>query len=289
VTDLLQSRWKGQPHRLEVWYATLTETATGTGAWMHHELVARPDGSAVVHGWTALFPVDEEPLLERYGPEPVRVGDDPGVPKAMAAATGDRPLYTFPRWAWEREVLPGAQVVAVPNGRFSGTLEVGGRSLDLDGCTGNVARIYGHGNAQRWGWLHADLGDGDVLEVVAGVPRRRGLNRLPPMPLVQLRLGGRDWPREPLAAMPVFRARLGLPRWSVRGTVGRRRLRVEVDIPEERAVAVAYADPDGAPATCTNSERADAEIVLERWRSGWETERRWSLRGTAHAEIGTRP
>jgi hypothetical protein len=55
-------------------------------------------------------------------------------------------------------------------------------------------------------------------------------------------------------------------------------------------VAVEYHDPDGAPATCTNSERADAEIVLERrTASGWAVERRWTLTGTAHAEIGSRP
>jgi hypothetical protein len=186
-------------------------------------------------------------------------------------------------------VLPGAQIVAVPNARFDGTIEVGERRLDLSDAVGNVAHIYGHGNGQRWGWLHADLGDGDVLEVVAAVPHRRGLSRLPPVPMVRLRAGGRDWPRDPLAAALLFRARLGLPRWRVRGTVGRRRLRVEVDIPADRAVAVPYADPDGAAATCTNSERADAEIVLERWRRRWETERHWSLRGTAHAEIGTRP
>ena len=53
-------------------------------------------------------------------------------------------------------------------------------------------------------------------------------------------------------------------------------------------MALDYTDPDGAAATCTNSERADAEIVLQRWDDGWRDDRRWSLRGTAHAEVGTR-
>ena len=299
MSDLLASRWKGQPHRLEVWYATVTDGATGTGVWLHHELVARHDGSAAVHGWAALFPPGERPVMARYGPDPVCRGNDPRSTWVIASAKcswdvkwddgGAPPLYTFPKWAWEREVLPGAQIVPVPSAVFEGTVEVAGRRLELTDAVGNLARIYGHGNAQRWGWLHADLGGGDVLEVVAGVPRRRGLGWLPPVPLVQLRLGGRDWPRQPLAAAPLFRARLGLPHWTVRGVAGRRRLRVEVDIPADRAVAVAYTDPDGTPATCTNSETADAEIVLERWRRRWETERRWSLGGTAHAEIGTRP
>ena len=198
-------------------------------------------------------------------------------------------MYTFPRWAWERELLPGAQVVPAPTAMFTGRLYLDGDALDVDGSRGAVARIYGHGNAQRWGWLHADLRDGDVLEIVAATPRRRALSWLPPMPLVQLRVADRDWPRDALAAAPLFRARLGLPAWRVRGTVGRRRLRVDVTIPPAESVALDYTDPDGASATCTNSERADADIVLERWDGRWRTERGWSLRGNAHAEIGTRP
>ena len=286
--DLLASKWRGQPHRLEVWYATITDGATGTGVWFHHELVAPADGGpAYTHGWIARFPVDGAPAYERYGRDPATTTHEERW--GLAWGDGGAPLYTFPKWAWEREILPGAQVVAVPSASVEGTVDVGGERLVLQDARGNLARIYGHGNAQRWGWLHAELGDGDVLEIVAGVPRRRGLTWLPPVPMVQLRVEGQDWPRDPMAAAPMFRARLGLPQWRVRGTVGRRRLRVEVDIPAARAVEVAYADPDGAPATCTNSERADAEVVIERWRRRWETERQWSLRGTAHAEIGTRP
>ncbi|MBV8234577.1 MAG: hypothetical protein JO075_02635, partial [Acidimicrobiia bacterium] len=82
----------------------------------------------------------------------------------------------------------------------------------------------------------------------------------------------------------------GLPTWTVRGRVGRRRLQVTVTQPAEACVAVPYTDPDGATATCTNTERADVEVVLERRSGGaWAIERRWELDGTAHAEVGTRP
>ena len=71
--------------------------------------------------------------------------------------------------------------------------------------------------------------------------------------------------------------------------MGERRLAVTVTLPE-RSVAVGYTDPDGATATCTNSEVADAHVLLEHRSGGaWVTEREWALDGTAHAEIGTRP
>jgi hypothetical protein len=302
-------RWRGQPGRLEVWYATVTDAATGTGFWVHHEVVSptEPDDHPpYAHGWAALFPPDGDPVFARFGPGPAGPPDDlltgeagaPGGPRlswhlaADLAASGP-PLFTFPRWAWERELLPGAQVVPAPVAPVRGTVTADGRTRAIDG-TGGLARIYGHGNAQRWAWLHADLGAGEVCEIVAAVPRRPGLRRLPVMALVRLRLadgagGHRDWPPDPLAAAPLLRARVGLPTWTVGGVVGRRRLRVRVEVPPAASVAVGYRDPDGAPATCTNSERASATIRLEALgRRGWFPERSWDLRHTAHAEVGDR-
>jgi hypothetical protein len=204
-------------------------------------------------------------------------------------ADASPPVYTFPKSAWDRELLPAAQVVPAPSARFEGRATVGEHTMELSQAHGALAHIYGQGNAHRWGWLHADLGDGDVCEIVAAVSRRPGLRRLPPAPFVQLRTRGRDWPANPLAATPAFRSRLGLPEWTVSGTWGRRRLRVAVTQRPEASVSLDYRDPDGATATCTNSERADAEIVVERWSGRWRPEGYWSLQGTAHAEIGTRP
>ncbi len=321
--DLLRPRWRGQPGRLEVWYATLT-TAGGVGAWVHHETVSPPrrrssshegvppgDGTALTRGWVAAFQPGEAPILERFGPERakpdrarLRIPAPEGISvseTSFAGAAGaitwdltctdsSAPLLTFPGWAWRHELLPAAQVVPSPTATFSGTLTISGHEVRVDGARGAVAHIYGHGNAQRWGWLHADLGHGDVLEVVSAVARSAGLRSLGPLTLLQLRVDGLDWPRDPLVAAPLFRSRMGLPTWTVAGTVGSRRLRIEVTIPEDRSVALGYTDPDGSPATCTNSEIADAEITLERRVSGmWRPGGHWKLAASAHAEIGRRP
>lgn len=308
--ELQARRWDGRPGRLEVWYDTITDPVTGTGIWLHHELVAPTAGAGgapFAHGWAAVFAPDRPPRWARFGPEPVGEGrwfaagavvSEPGRRSGRAGAIAwelrceDRspPLFTFPPVTWRRELLPGAQIVPCPTAAYSGTLDVDGERLVLDRAPGAAARIYGHGSAERWAWVHADLGGGDVLEVVAAVPRRPGLRRLPPLPVVRLRVGGEDWPADPLTAARQLRCRTGLPTWTVAGRVGDRRLEVTVTQPADRCIAVPYADPDGASATCTNTERADATVVLER-RVGdrWELERRWELRGTAHAEVGTRP
>jgi hypothetical protein len=302
-------RWDGRRGRLEVWYDTFTDAQTGTGFWLHHELVAptQPGSPPFTRGWAAVFPPDGPPMWDRFGPAPVEdgpwfsSGDDvraePGVRIGRAGPLRwdlryedhAAPLFTFPATAWHRELLPAAQIVPCPTAEYKGTVVTGARTFELAGARGASARIYGYGNAERWAWLHADLGEGDVLEVVAATSRRPGLDRLRPLPVVRLRLDGREWPAGALAPVR-FRARIDLPTWKVTGRWGDRRLRVTVTQPEDRCVEVGYTDPDGASATCTNSERADAHVLLERRSDrGWSTEREWTLDATAHAEVGARP
>jgi hypothetical protein len=320
--NTLAMRWRRQRGRLEVWYATISDPDTGIGLWIHNELVSPTVASELpyIHGWVALFRKGMDTVLERFGPvamdpESVFSSDKPdaipvvnnlvvaseqlqgklerlGWDLALDEGNSAKTLFTFPSWAWSKELLPGAQVVPVASTVVSGTIHLDGKPLELSGTArGNIAHIYSHSNSKKWGWLHGELGGGDVLEVVAATPTRPGMSSLPPFTLVQLRLGGVDWPKDPMAAAPLFRTSLGLPTWSVKGTLGRWRMRAEVTIPEKESIAVPYKDPDGSSATCTNCELADAVILLERRTGvfGWESYHQWTLQGTAHAEIGTRP
>ncbi|MFH8369774.1 hypothetical protein [Streptomyces sp. NPDC018031] len=315
ATGLWAPRWTGTPGRTEVWYTTLTDPATGTGVWLHHELTAPSDGSpAVAHGWAAVFPPDGPVEHARFGPAPwpsppprdgfAAAGAQalPGRLRGAAGAfrwdlaerAGGPPLYTFPRWSWRYPLLPGAQIVAAPHARYSGTLRHRTGELTLRDAPGATARIHGHGHARRWAWLHADLGGRDVLEVVAAAPAGPGRDRWPALVFLRLRRNGRTWPRGGLrtavgrAGAGRFTARIALPAWTVTGRAGLRRIRVEVTQPADRTLTLDYADPDGTPAVCRNSETADARVVLQRWWGRWRTEARWTLAGTAHAEVGHR-
>src|SRR4051812_10740020 len=247
----MRPRWHGQPGRLEVHYLTATDTASGTGLWLHHEVVAPIDGDAYAHGWIATFPRDSAASYTRFGPSPARPLDDGTLfisPEAELTSTTARgrvgdlewdlswpvaspPLWTFPRWAWQRSLLPAAQVVPIPTTQIAGTVN----AERYDG-PGGLAHINGHGSAKRWVWLHADLGGDDVLELVAATARRPGMRALPPLPFVQLRVDGRDWPTDPLAAAPLLRARIGDHTFRVHGTIGRRRLDVTATLPAHRCV-----------------------------------------------------
>lgn len=301
-----RARWRGQAGRMEVWYATLSEP-DGTGWWLHYERLAPRDSTIApfAHGWIACFPVDGEPRAERFGPAAdaaqatsIEVDGCSFAPGAMRGATGTLAwdlaydtsaptVYTFPRWTWEREVLPGAQVVDVPLARFTGTVTVDGVERTIE-ATGAQAHIFSHGNAPRWGWLHADLGLGSMLEVVAAKPHLPPPLGVAPRAFVQLRLDGIDVPTRQTVPALASRTSIAMPEWTVQvGVGGARRLRVEVSQPVGRCVQLAYPNPDGTLAWCTNTERADALVLLERKvRGAWALDRRWSLDGTAHAEVG---
>jgi hypothetical protein len=316
--SLWTSRWRGQPGRLEVWYTTFTDPTSGTGAWLHHEIVAPDDGGKpYLHGWIAVFPPDEPPVVSRFGPYDVVAHRDGDVfaatglvcrPERLSSglagddSTGgaaswsldvrneDAPLFTFPKWAWRREALPAAQFVATPGARFTGSVRIGARDFTFRDAPGASSRIFGHGNAQRWSWLHADLGDGAVLEIVSAVSTLPLLRRLRPLTFIRLRTADGDWPaRAGLLTAVRMRARIGLPTWSVRGRVGDRRITVDVRMPEAQTLALDYAEPRGERVVCRNSERADVTVTTERRaHRRWTAEHRWTLHATAHAEVGGR-
>lgn len=303
MDDYLRPRWDGTPGRLEVWYTTLTDPVSGAGVWLHHELIAPSDGGeAFAHGWAAVFPVDGPVVSGRFGDGPFAGGDGfragdvlvagerlagsaEGLSWDLGVRGGGRPMFTFPEWAWRREVLPTAHMVVAPGARFDGEVRWADSVLRIADGIGATARVYGHGNAVRWVWLHADLGGGDVLEVVGGVSGRPVLRWLPPLTFVRLRVGGEDWIP---GLLPVMRTRIGWPRWSVWGSGRGIRVRVDVELVEGRVLAVPYREPDGrTAAVCRNSERANAVVRVERKeRGGWWRLRRWDVDGAAHAEVG---
>jgi len=127
TAELMRSRWRGQRGRLEVWYTTVTDPATGTGLWLHHELVAPTgDEPPYAHGWAAAFPGGGvAPVVARFGPAPWPV---PTSAEVFAldgvTVTADRLAGTAGALSWElheRQQGPFGSVVQadVARGRWN--------------------------------------------------------------------------------------------------------------------------------------------------------------------------
>ena len=183
-------RWRGATGRLEVWYATLSDPVTRAGLWVHCETVAPTAGAPYAHGWTTWFPPDGPPRTERFGPESVQPASGPAWFQAAGELVGPEqlsgraqslawdlswkdtaaPLWTFPRIAWERELLPGAQVVLAPTAGYlihsDHDAQIFGVALALTAGLAGLRRLRRRSAA--------DSAVGHDPEVAAGLPPRRG-------------------------------------------------------------------------------------------------------------------
>ena len=315
--DALAQRWRGQRPGSR---CGTSPSPTRVPAWAVGSITSSSppsSGDPYAHGWAAVFrpgtdararPVRSRARQRRScGARPVdrgrrgarpsaacgaRPGDWPGTcAGATTPSTRARRCSPSRRGPGSARRFPAAQVVAVPSAVFDGTIRVGHDVVTLVAADAVAAsaHIYGHGNAAAVG-------------VVARRARRRrrardrerrepaaGARPPPPLAFVQLRLGGRDWPRDPLAAAPLFRTQLGLPTWQCAAPSGAGDCGPRSRSPRPARCGSATSTPTGPSATCANSEIADAEIVLEHRRATWEVEARWQLRACAHAEIGSRP
>ena len=209
--DLAARRWDGRPGRLEVWYDTLTDPATGTGVWLHHELVAPtpvPERPAYSHGWIAVFPPDgprcgSGSAPARWATDPwFTCGEDvrsePGRRSGRTASLswdltvadgGDAALH-LPR----RHVAPGAPPgrpdPPAPTATYRGTVTAGGRTLVLDGARGGRPASTATATPNGGGGSMPTSGTATCSRWWPPPPRRRGLDRLRPLPFVRLRLDG---------------------------------------------------------------------------------------------------
>jgi len=73
------------------------------------------------------------------------------------AITGDKaPLRPLRPAALYRAPLPRTKLEAVvPDGTVTGTLEIGGRRVAVDGWRGTAGHNWGSEHADSWVWLHA--------------------------------------------------------------------------------------------------------------------------------------
>ena len=294
-------RWRGKAGRLEVWYATLSDPATRAGLWVHCETVA-PLGAA----WSLrprlghlvctrrstphravrsrAHPARDRPLV--FDAEGVRVGDRKLSGRAGSLAwdlswndTG-APLWTFPRGAWDRELLPGAQVVLAPTADFTG-------SLTIDDSRPRASRGGAAASPTSTGTATPNAGAGSTPTSATATCARRS-------PLSRTSRGCAGWPRwrsfgsastERIGPQAHCR-RCGCGRRSACSTGSWRdasavaEVLIRIDQPPDRCVSLQYTDPDGGRAVCTNTEQADIHIEID--------ERRWSVLGTGHAEVGLR-
>ncbi|MBS1862482.1 MAG: hypothetical protein JSS68_12310 [Actinobacteria bacterium] len=298
----------------ESFYVKACRPGGGLGIWIRHTVHKRPAREPTGSIWFTLFDRDAPapqatkvtvPASEVSAPAAswIRVaGAEIGPGEARGALdtealaanwslrfAGDaEPCRYLPAdWLYAAP-LPRTKFVApVPAALFEGALEVGGRSIEIDGWPGMVGHNWGSEHAERWVWL-----EGTGFADSAGTWFDAGA--------AKVRLGGRlsPWVPSGMLALDGVRHRLG-------GLGHVRSASIEespegcsfllpgkdivvhgwVEAPRQGFVGWVYADPKGGEHHTVNCSIADLALTVE--RPGVPA-RHLTLAGGAAYELGMR-
>jgi hypothetical protein len=292
-----EARFEGLPAgagHYESFYLKAASSASGRALWIRHTVHKRPGAEPTAAVWFVLFGGGAAPRAAKqtFGADSLEVPEgsyvrvaDARIGPGKAAGSIATPelearwdlrfddlltekLRHLPSDRMYRAPLPRTKLESPhPAASFSGTVEVGGELLTLDGWPGMVGHNWGTEHAERWAWIHAAGFEGGVpgdhLDVAAGrvrigpVTTRWIANGQLVLGGETYRLGGvtRAYGTE-IEEQPT-ECRFVLPGKgiAVRGSVG---------AAASEFVGWIYADPGGGEHHAVNSSVANLEMRIER-------------------------
>jgi hypothetical protein len=277
----------------ESFYIKACRPGGGQGVWIRHTVHKRPGAEPTASIWLTFFDREAEgpratkltlPESDLSAPPGswIRVGEaeiGPGratgsvVTDALSASwdlTFDADVepcqYLPSEWLY-RSPLPKTKFVApVPYTAFSGKLEFGGETIELDGWPGMIGHNWGSEHAERWIWI-----EGTGFEDRPDVWFDSGAARIALGPWTT------PWIGAGMLALDGERHRLGgfgrVGDTSVAASPGVCSfvlpgkdivVRGRFEAPKKDFVAWVYADPDGPEHNTINCSVCDLELTVER-------------------------
>ena len=278
-------------------YLRAVDPARPRGAWIRHTSHQRPGEAPTGALWCTVWDAEAGPPYAvkqslttpsppTFAPGEVGTAIDPGgggpaaarfVGRAEAAgraavwdlqaASGQPGLRHLPRAWMYRAPLPRTKPESpMPDAVFTGSIDAGGRRMEVAGWRGVVGHNWGSEHAERWVWLHA-LGfaeaPGAWLDVTLGRIRVAGRTT----PWVANGAVGLDGSRLRVGGLGRVRstrvdARPGALEAVIGGAAAT--IRVSVAAPLDQTVAFAYADPHGGEHHALNCSIAQVRLRVER-------------------------
>ncbi|HEY7951941.1 MAG TPA: hypothetical protein VID70_03075 [Solirubrobacteraceae bacterium] len=255
------------------------------GVWIRYTVHKRPGEAARGSLWCTVFDAHRgRPFQHKLTSEElsvpaagwISVGEATLGPAEAQGACGDArwslrfastepELRHLPRAWMYRAPLPRTKLTSpAPAATFEGTVELPGRTLDLQGWRGMVGHNWGAEHAERWIWLHGiDFAEDPNAWLDVAIGRIRvGPWLTPWVANGALSLAGRRIPLGGLGARGLLvaetprRARLCIP-----GPQGLT-LDAHIDTPEEANAGWAYADPDGSQHDVSNCSIAALTLTV---------------------------
>jgi hypothetical protein len=277
----------------ESFYIKACRPGGGQGIWIRHTVHKRPGAEPNASIWFVLFDRDADgpratkvtvPAAELSAPAGAWIkvdGAEVAPGRAVGAVDTDavkasweltfsgdaEPCKYLPSDRLYETRLPKTKFVApFPDARFSGRLEIDGKTIELDGWPGMIGHNWGSEHAERWVWLEGTgFADSPDTYFDAGAARiKLGPWTTPWIPSGMLmlegeahRLGGFGQIRDATIEASPGECSFVLPGKDIV-------VRGRVSAAKKDFVAWVYADPKGPEHHTINCSASDLELTVER-------------------------
>jgi hypothetical protein len=306
---------------MEVWYATVSHRESGDGLWLRYTLTAplASVGDPYCELWAFNFDADGKRSFaakQRFGIDSLGSanGRDDGALARIANSwlsethLEGRVDSDDGYLSWSLDIEPATRTfqhlpppirkraersistVCSPNLSvpFTGVVDISGEQIVFEGDPGCQSHRWGRKHSRTWSWAHcSSFGEGRAL--FEGVAARSDFGFLPgpTMTFLYLEYEGEELAFNDVRGALRAKSRYEMPTWAFTASNDRWRIAGAARAHPEQLVQVAYADPDGSPRYCANSEIADLGIeIYERRPTGWRHAGSLTSLGGAHVEFG---
>jgi hypothetical protein len=291
-----QPRWPAVPAdggHYESFYLKACHPDGGLGVWIRHTVHKEPGHAPVGSVWFVLFDAQASgPVASKRTVPPeelgtgadhyIHVGDarlaegratgaapsDVAQPRWDLSFSSTQPPYRhLPRDWMYRARLPKTKLLSpYPGAVFNGTVDVGGRTVELEGWPGMVGHNWGAQHAERWIWMHGTRFDGaaDAWFDCALGRIKVGPLTLPWIANARLRLDGEDIVLGGIERARSTRVDEAPDRCTFTLTGREATVRGEVGAPRKDFVGWIYSDPDGSQHNTVNCSIATMTLTIER-------------------------
>ena len=191
---------------------------------------------------------------------------DPTVRWDLEIADELSPLHHFTSaWMYERAFPRKKLVTSSPRAISTGSFEVGGERLEVDGWIGHRNHNWGTEHAERYAYGGCNVwDDGADLTVEGFTVQVRVTRRLrsPWMTLVRGLDGGRAFGSGTVGAMLRQAGEVSWPTWTAWArSRGRRGVRLEMTLDPAHVAGLRYLHPDGRVSYCYNAKDAQVHLL----------------------------
>jgi hypothetical protein len=318
-------RWKEQrAGHYEVWFLTLNQRARQRGFWFRYAIEAPKaetpsfDNRAAL--WATFFdrakPEKNFGLVREYPIDRFTSDKDQfnlQIEDAMLSSTRAKGCVANEEHSisWDLRFTPNettyfhvpksigllmrpSSSVCSPNlnTQFSGVVTIDGRQMLLENEQGCQTHLWGTKHVDEWAWVHSNAfekHEDTVFEGLAARTRRAG-KTLPPIQSLYLRHRGEEHHFIRMRFAEQWQRSMGSGCWSFSAMNTQVYLEGFAQCRLKDMLQVRYADPDGEPLYCINSEVANLKIRIFRRVHGlrWRHVETISARSTAHLEHASR-